>query len=60
MPRKKPAPSANVVSIAAARLARSIPKEEKECDPFDVMETMIEMYYVTLNTQLNILRTERK
>lgn len=53
MPKRKPAPSATVISLSAARQART---EAEECCPYAVMASMIEVYSHCLSAQLEKIK----
>lgn len=66
MPKKQRAHRAPVISLATVRAVRAeryaLPTEpaEEKCDPYDVMEAMIDGYFRAMSSQLDILKAERQ
>ena len=57
MSKRKPAPSAPVISLAAVRQARTeVSFEQEEVCPFGVMEQMLYAYFHVMNKELAILK----
>ena len=57
MPKRTPAPRATVISLTAARKARTEESSaQEECCPFGVMEQMLYAYFHVMNKELAILK----
>lgn len=60
MPKRTRASSAPVISLAAYRAEHQAPPTPIiECDPFDVIDAMIDAYFSALKTQLQKLNEQR-